>query len=328
MRILSGIRPTGKPHIGNYVGALKNWKKLQDEGHECFYFVADWHALTTNYSETSELKKLTKDVVRSFLACGLDPNKSVLFVQSAIKEHAELALLFSMIVPVSWLERVPTYKEMKQELSNKDLSNTGFLFYPVLQAADILIYLAEGVPVGQDQVYHIELTREIARRFNYFYGETFPEPQALLSVVPKLPGTDGRKMSKSYGNIIPLEFDAVSLEKMILPMVTDPARKRRTDPGNPENCPVWEYHKAFGISEEESQWVIEGCTQAKIGCVDCKRLLLKNMKRELEPIWQRYAEIDKDPRYVDDVIYSGNEKAREVARKTMQIVRERMNLLF
>ncbi len=326
MRILSGVRPTGKPHIGNYIGALKNWKKLQDEGHECFYFVADWHALTTNYAEIEELKTFTGEVVRSFLAVGLDPSKSVLFVQSAIKEHAELALLFSMIVPVSWLERVPTYKEMKQELSNKDLSNAGFLFYPVLQAADILIYLAEGVPVGQDQVYHVELTREIARRFNYFYGELFPEPQTLLSIVPKLPGTDGRKMSKSYGNTIPLEFDEKGLEKMILPMVTDPARKRRTDPGNPENCPVWDYHKAFGISGEESQWVWEGCTQAKIGCIDCKKLLLKNMKRELEPIWERYAKLDS--RYVNDVILDGNAKAREVARKTMQLVREKMNLMF
>ncbi len=328
MRILSGVRPTGKPHIGNYIGALKNWKKLQDDGHECFYFVADWHALTTNYAETGELKLFTREVVRSFLACGLDPNKSVLFVQSGIKEHAELALLFSMIVPLSWLERVPTYKEMKQELSNKDLSNAGFLFYPVLQAADILIYLAEGVPVGQDQVYHIELTREIARRFNYFYGEIFPEPQALLSIVPKLPGTDGRKMSKSYGNTIPLEFDSKSLEKMILPMVTDPARKRKTDPGNPEKCPVWDYHKAFGISEEESQWVFEGCTKAKIGCIDCKKLLLKNMKHELEPIWEQYAKIDKDPNYVDDVILDGNAKAREIARKTIQLVREKMNLMF
>lgn len=204
MRILSGVRPTGKPHVGNYIGALKNWKKLQEEGNECFYFVADWHALTTAYSETDELKTFTREVMRSFLACGLNPEKSILFVQSAIKEHSELALLFSMIVPISWLERVPTYKEMRQQLSDKDLSNAGFLLYPVLQAADILMYLAEGVPVGEDQTYHVELTREIARRFNYIYGETFPEPKTLLSIIPKLPGTDGRKMSKSYGNTIPL----------------------------------------------------------------------------------------------------------------------------
>ncbi len=328
MRILSGVRPTGKPHIGNYIGALKNWKKLQDEGHECFYFVADWHALTTSYDETEGLRSYTREVMRSFLACGLNPEESTLFVQSAIKEHSELAILFSMIVPISWLERVPTYKEIKQQLAEKDLSNAGFLLYPVLQAADILIYLAEGVPVGEDQVYHVELTREIARRFNFLYGETFPEPQSLLSIVPKLPGTDGRKMSKSYGNIVSLENSYSELEKAILPMMTDPARKRRTDPGDPQKCPVWDYHKAFGINSQESDWVIEGCTKAKIGCIDCKKLLLKNMKRELEPIWENYIKIDSDPHYVDDVVTKGNQKARSVAQRTMEIVRERMNLLF
>ncbi|ABV34071.1 MULTISPECIES: tryptophan--tRNA ligase [Pseudothermotoga] len=328
MRILSGVRPTGKPHVGNYIGALKNWKKLQEEGNECFYFVADWHALTTAYSETDELKTFTREVMRSFLACGLNPEKSILFVQSAIKEHSELALLFSMIVPISWLERVPTYKEMRQQLSDKDLSNAGFLLYPVLQAADILMYLAEGVPVGEDQTYHVELTREIARRFNYIYGETFPEPKTLLSIIPKLPGTDGRKMSKSYGNTIPLENTLSNLEKSILPMMTDPARKRRTDPGNPEKCPVWDYHKAFEINDEESQWVIEGCTKAKIGCIDCKKLLIKNMKKELEPIWIGYAKIDSDPHYVDDIMEEGNKRARFVAQNTMNLVREKMHLLF
>lgn len=326
MRLLSGVRPTGKPHIGNYVGALRNWKSLQDEGHECFFFVADWHALTTAYEDTKQLQQNTIEVMRAFLACGLDPDKSVLFVQSGVKEHAELALLFSMIVPLPWLERVPTYKEMKQQLSDKDLSNTGFLLYPVLQAADILIYLAEGVPVGEDQVYHVELTREIARRFNYLYGQTFPEPEVILSIVPKLPGTDGRKMSKSYGNIIPLENTVQELEKSILPMVTDPARKRRTDPGDPNKCPVWDYHRAFGISEDEKQWVFEGCTKAKIGCIDCKKLLLKNMRRELEPIWERYSKVDE--RFTKDVIEEGNRKAKCVAERTMKLVRERMNLLF
>lgn len=326
MRLLSGVRPTGKPHIGNYVGALRNWKSLQDAGHECFFFVADWHALTTAYEDTKQLQQNTVEVMRAFLACGLDPDKSVLFVQSGVKEHAELALLFSMIVPLPWLERVPTYKEMKQQLSDRDLSNTGFLLYPVLQAADILIYLAEGVPVGEDQVYHVELTREIARRFNYLYGQTFPEPEVILSIVPKLPGTDGRKMSKSYGNIIPLETTLQELEKSILPMVTDPARKRRTDPGDPNKCPVWDYHRAFGISEDEKQWVFEGCTGAKIGCIDCKKLLLKNMRRELEPIWERYSKIDE--RFTKDVIEEGNRKAKCVAERTMKLVRERMNLLF
>ena len=328
MRILSGMRPTGKLHIGHLVGALENWVKLQEEGNECYYFVADWHALTTHYDETEHLKEYTRDMVRMFLAVGVDPEKSVIFVQSAIKEHAELALLFSMLVSVSRLERVPTYKEIRKELNYKDLSSAGFLIYPVLQAADILVYKAEGVPVGEDQVYHIELTREIARRFNSLYAPVFPEPQPLLSHTPKLPGTDGRKMSKSYGNIIPLESDEDTLKKMIMPMMTDTARKRKSDPGNPERCPVWLYHKAFGISEEEAEWVKEGCTKAKIGCVDCKKLLLKNMKKKLQPIWDRLIEIDKDPHYVDDVIHEGNKRAREVAEKTLEEVRRAMNLMF
>ena len=328
MRILSGMRPTGKLHIGHLVGALENWVKLQEDGNECFYFVADWHALTTHYDETEHLKEYTRDLVRMLLAVGLDPEKSVIFVQSAIKEHAELTLLFSMLVSVSRLERVPTYKEIKKELNYKDLSSAGFLIYPVLQSADILIYKAEGVPVGEDQVYHIELTREIARRFNSLYKEIFPEPEAILSKTPKLSGTDGRKMSKSYGNTIPLENDEEGLRKMIMPMMTDTARKRKSDPGSPDRCPVWQYHKAFGISEEEAKWVWEGCTKAKIGCIDCKKLLIKNMKRKLEPIWERLREIDSDPHYVDDVIYEGNKKARAVAQKTMQEVREAMNLMF
>ena len=328
MRILSGIRPTGKLHIGHLVGALDNWVKLQNEGNETFYFVADWHALTTHYDDVSHLKEYTKDIVRVLLAVGIDPERSVIFVQSGVKEHAELTLLFSMIVSVSRLERVPTYKEIKKELNYKDLSNAGFLIYPVLQAADILIYRAEGVPVGEDQVYHIELTREIARRFNRMYDEVFPEPEAILSKTPKLPGTDGRKMSKSYGNVINIEIDEKELERMILTMVTDPARKRRTDPGNPESCPVWEYHKAFGVTEEQSQWIREGCTKAKIGCVDCKKLLLENMRKRLVPIWENLRKIDEDPRYVDDVIAKGNEKAREVAEETMEKVRKAMNLMF
>ena len=328
MRILSGMRPTGRLHIGHLVGALENWVKLQNEGHECFYFVADWHALTTHYDETEHLKEYTRDMVRIFLAVGLDPSKSVIFVQSAIKEHAELALLFSMLVSVSRLERVPTYKEIKKELNYKDLSSAGFLIYPVLQTADILAYKATGVPVGEDQVYHIELAREIARRFNSLYGEVFPEPEAILSHTPKLPGTDGRKMSKSYGNIIEIENTKEKLQKMIMPMMTDTARKRKTDPGNPEKCPVWLYHKAFGISEEEAKWVWKGCTEAKIGCVDCKKLLLKNMLKKLEPIWEKLKEIDSDPHYVDDVIHEGNKKAREVAAQTLEEVRKAMNLMF
>jgi tryptophanyl-tRNA synthetase len=327
MRILSGIRPTGKVHIGHYVGVFENWVRLQNEGNDTFYFVADWHALTTHYEDTSELKINTFELVKTMMAVGLE--KSTLFVQSAIKEHAELFLLFAMVTPLSWLERVPTYKEMRQQITNRDLSNAGFLMYPVLQAADILIYKAEGVPVGEDQVYHIELTREIARRFNYiFKKEVFPEPKELLSKVPKLLGTDGRKMSKSYGNVIPLITTEQELSKMVMPMVTDTNRKRKSDPGNPEVCPVWDYHKAFGTADnqEEKQWVYDGCTQAKIGCVDCKKLLLKNMLNKLQPIWDRYNAISDDE--VKAKMEEGNERARKVAQKTMEEVREAVQIMY
>ncbi len=324
MRILSGIRPTGKLHIGHYLGVLEQWVHLQ-ENNDTFYFAADWHALTTHYEDTSELSENTKELMKTLLAVGLE--KSVLFVQSAVKEHAELMVLFSMITPLSWLERVPTYKEMRQNITDKDLSNAGFLMYPVLQAADILIYKAEGVPVGEDQVYHVELTREIARRFNYiFKKEIFPEPKEILSKVPKLLGTDGRKMSKSYGNTIPLITTKDELSKMVLPMVTDPARKRKTDPGNPENCPVWDYHKAFGITEEEKDYVVEGCTKALIGCVDCKKLLLKNIIAKLEPIWERYEKLSDFE--VKNVIVEGNQKASQVAKQTMEEVRKVVNTMF
>ncbi|MFN6991401.1 MAG: tryptophan--tRNA ligase [Fervidobacterium sp.] len=327
MRILSGIRPTGKVHVGHFVGVFENWLKLQNEGHDTFYFVADWHALTTHYEDTSEITENTKELIKVLMAVGLE--KSTLFVQSYVKEHAELMLLFSMITPLSWLERVPTYKEMRQQITNRDLSNAGFLMYPVLQAADILIYKADGVPVGEDQVYHVELTREIARRFNFiFKKEIFLEPKEILSKVPKLLGTDGRKMSKSYGNTIPLITTEENLSKMVLPMVTDPARKRRTDPGNPENCPVWDYHKAFGTSEieEEKLWVFEGCTKAKIGCVDCKKLLLKHMFEKLNPIWERYNSIDDSK--VMEAIEEGNKKAQQIAAQTMQEVRKAVNIMF
>jgi len=327
MRILSGIRPTGKVHIGHYVGVFENWVRLQNEGNDTFYFVADWHALTTHYEDTSELKINTFELVKTMMAVGLE--KSTLFVQSAIKEHAELFLLFAMVTPLSWLERVPTYKEMRQQITNRDLSNAGFLMYPVLQAADILIYKAEGVPVGEDQVYHIELTREIARRFNYiFKKEVFPEPKELLSKVPKLLGTDGRKMSKSYGNTIPLITTEQELSKMVMPMVTDTNRKRKSDPGNPEVCPVWDYHKAFGTADnqEEKQWVYDGCTQAKIGCIDCKKLLLKNMLNKLQPIWESYNSISDAQ--VRDKMEEGNDKARRVAQETMKDVREAVRIMY
>jgi len=326
LRILSGIRPTGRVHIGHFVGVFENWLKLQ-ENNDTFFFVADWHALTTNFEDTSTLKEYTKELMKTFMAVGL--NKSTLFVQSAIKEHAELMLLLSMVTPVSWLERVPTYKEMKQQIADRDLSNSGFLMYPVLQAADILIYKADGVPVGEDQVYHVELTREIARRFNYiFKREVFPEPKELLSKVPKMLGTDGRKMSKSYGNTIPLITTENEMSKMILPMITDPARKRKTDPGNPEICPVWDYHKAFGTTDnpEETQWVMEGCTQAKIGCIDCKKLLLKHMVERLSPIWERYDKITDDD--VSETLEEGNAKASSIAKQTMEEARNAIGLMY
>lgn len=326
MRILSGIRPTGRVHIGHFVGVFENWLKLQ-ENNDTFFFVADWHALTTNFEDTSTLREYTKELMKTFMAVGL--NKSTLFVQSAIKEHAELMVLLSMVTPVSWLERVPTYKEMRQQITDRDLSNSGFLMYPVLQAADILMYKADGVPVGEDQVYHVELTREIARRFNYtFKKEVFPEPKELLSKVPKMLGTDGRKMSKSYGNTIPLITTENDMSKMILPMITDPARKRRTDPGNPEICPVWDYHKAFGTIDnpEETQWVMEGCTQAKIGCIDCKKLLLKHMVERLSPIWERYDKITEDD--VNETLENGNAKASSIAKRTMEEVRNAIGLMY
>ena len=326
MRILSGIRPTGRVHIGHFVGVFENWLKLQEDN-VTFFFVADWHALTTNFEDTSTLREYTKELMKTFMAVGL--NKSTLFVQSAIKEHAELMVLLSMVTPVSWLERVPTYKEMRQQITDRDLSNSGFLMYPVLQAADILMYKADGVPVGEDQVYHVELTREIARRFNYtFKKEVFPEPKELLSKVPKMLGTDGRKMSKSYGNTIPLITTENDMSKMILPMITDPARKRRTDPGNPEICPVWDYHKAFGTIDnpEETQWVMEGCTQAKIGCIDCKKLLLKHMVERLSPIWERYDKITEDD--VNETLENGNAKASSIAKRTMEEVRNAIGLMY
>lgn len=323
VRILSGMRATGKLHLG-HVLVLEDWKKLQDDGNETFFFVADWHALTTHKEESHKIYQSTLDIVRGYLASGIDPEKSVIFVQSAIKEHAELYLLFNMLVSVSRLERIPTYKELKENLKTKDLSTAGFLTYPVLQTADILIYKATGVPVGEDQVYHIELSREIARKFNNLYKEVFPEPDPIITRIPKLPGTDGRKMSKSYGNIIMIDETSESLKKKIMPMMTDPARMRRTDPGDPAKCPVWNYHKAFTHSQEELDWVVKGCKNAEIGCVQCKKVLLKNMEERLKDIWEKYEKISDED--VLNVIHEGNKKASKVARKTLEEVRGAMNL--
>jgi tryptophanyl-tRNA synthetase len=298
-RILSGIRPTGPLHLGNLYGALKNWVKLQDE-YKCFYFIADWHALTTEFENTSIIKPSTMDIVKDWLAAGIDPEKSVIFIQSAVKEHAELYLLLGMVVTVSRLERVPSYKDF-QQATGRDICNYGFLGYPVLQSADILMYRAHGVPVGEDQVPHIELTREIARKFNSLYGEIFPEPKPLLTPVPRVPGTDGRKMSKSYGNAVYLADAPEVITQKLKTMMTDPARKRRTDKGDPEKCPVWDFHKIYS-DEETKKWVIAGCTTAGIGCLDCKGKVIPMVIKELEPIRKMRLYFDEHPGEVEEIV--------------------------
>lgn len=323
-RVLSGIQPSGKLHIGNYIGALQNWVRLQEE-YECYYFIADWHALTSQYSDTSMLKEYIKDVLVNCLAAGLDPEKSIIFQQSRVLEHAELHVLLSMITPLGWLERVPTYKEKQQEIRDKDLHTYGFLGYPVLQSADILIYRADYVPVGVDQLPHLEITREICRRFNNFYGRTFPEPEALLTKFPKVPGTDGRKMSKTYNNCIYLSDPPEVVEQKIKTMVTDPQRIRRTDKGDPEKSPVFQLHRIFS-SEEEQNEVAEGCRTAGIGCIDCKRVLIKNMRRVLEPIWEKRDELLKRSGFLEEVIVHGSERARKTASETMKLVRDAIGL--
>ena len=321
-RVLSGMRPTGKLHLGNYLGALKNWIALQKD-YKCFYFVADWHALTTDYEDPSKISEYSLEMVIDWLASGIDPEKSTLFIQSWVKEHAELHLLFSMITPVSWLERNPTYKELRQELKHKDLATYGFLGYPVLQAADILIYKAEYVPVGVDQLPHLELTREIARRFNYFYGECFPEPKAKLTEIPKVPGTDGRKMSKSYNNAIYLSDTKEEMWEKIRTMVTDTNRKRRRDPGDPDKCPVFALHKAFS-TQDTRDIVIKGCKTAEIGCIDCKRLLFKHMMEELLPVMERREKYSNNKELVIDILVEGSERARRIAKETLNEVIDRM----
>lgn len=323
-RVLSGMQASGKLHLGNLVGALSNWVKLQDQ-YDCFYFVADWHALTTGYEDPSSIKESTKDILINFLAAGLDPEKCTIFLQSRVLEHAELHLLLSMITPIGWLERVPTYKEKQEELRDRDLSTYGFLGYPLLQTADIIIYRAKYVPVGIDQVPHLEISREIARRFNHLYKEIFPEPEALLTEFPKLVGVDGRKMSKSYDNAIFLSDSPEDVERKIMTMVTDPARVRRTDPGNPERSPVYQLHKIFS-SIEEVEEVGVGCATAGIGCIDCKKILLKNIFRVLEPIWKKRNELINNPDMLCDIVISGSEKAKKTVRETMQLVREAMGL--
>lgn len=323
-RVLSGMQPSGKLHLGNLFGALQNWVRLQEE-YDCFYFIADWHALTSNYADVSEIRSNIKDVLIDWLASGLDPQKSTIFIQSRIPEHAELHLLLSMITPLPWLERVPTYKEKQEELKDRDLCTYGFLGYPVLQAADILIYRAGYVPVGVDQLPHLEITREIARRFNYFYGEVFPEPQALLTEYPKIIGIDGKKMSKSYGNAIYLSDIPEEVERKIKIMVTDPARVRRTDPGNPDICPLHSLHKVFG-NKDDIESIDKGCRDATIGCMDHKRLVIKAVQSILTPLLEKRKALEASPGILEKIIASGVEKARFVASETMGMVREAMRI--
>jgi len=372
-RVLSGMRSTGKLHLGNFVGALDNWVRMQDQ-YDCFFFVADWHALTTDYADTSKVKENSVEVLLDWLAAGLDPERCTMFIQSHVPQHAELHLLFSMITPLGWLERVPTYKEQRDNITEKDLGTYGFLGYPVLQAADILIYKGDFVPVGEDQVPHVELTREIARRFNNFYPlgtvktistdsahltptqkehlskqgrqilpdqawvfeeaephpkygsvYVFPEPQPLLTPTPKLPGTDGRKMSKSYGNTVMLTDPEPVVRQKLKTMVTDPARIRRTDPGNPDVCPVGDLHKIFS-SKDTMAKVNEGCRSAGIGCIECKGWAADALVNILNPMQERRKKYEENPRLAWDILEAGSAQARRVADATMSEVRESMGM--
>ena len=342
-RVLSGMRPTGRLHLGNYMGALYNWVRLQDQ-YDCFFFIADWHALTTDYAKPDDVWQKSLDVMMDFLAAGLDPQRAVLFKQSDVPEHAVLNLAFGMFTPLSWLERVPTYKDQQEQLREKDLATYGFLGYPLLQSADILLYKPAFVPVGQDQVAHVELTREVARRFNQLYSSAltpevaaaksdkelikaevsenvieeaiFPEPQALLTPSPKLPGLDGRKMSKSYGNTIGLTEAPADIRKKLKTMVTDPARVRRTDPGNPDVCPVGDLHKVFS-SQETLAKVYDGCRSAGIGCIECKSWASDAIITEVEPIAGRRRALEADPKQVEDILHDGAVRASQVAKASM-----------
>jgi tryptophanyl-tRNA synthetase len=340
-RVLSGMRPTGKLHLGNYMGALANWVKLQEQ-YECYFFIADLHALTTDYADTSGIAPNTLEVALDFLAAGLDPKKCTIFVQSRVGQHYELPLLLGMITPLGWLERVPSYKEMQENLASKDLTNYGFLGYPVLMASDILLYQADFVPVGQDQQAHVELTREIARRFNQFYPRArgknvgdilraaqvhplyvLPEPKVLLTPSPKLPGTDGRKMSKSYGNTIQLTDPEAVVRQKLKTMVTDPARVRRTDAGDPDKCPVGDLHKVFSTPETMAK-VYEGCRSAGIGCIECKGWAADGLVRVLQPIQERRASFSATQ--VKEILDDGSRRASARAEETMRQVREAMQM--
>jgi tryptophanyl-tRNA synthetase len=319
-RILSGMRPTGKMHLGNYYGALYNWLKLQD-AYECHYFVADWHALTTEYEDPRAIAGFIPEMAADWLSVGLDPDKSNIFVQSALPEHCELHLIFSMFTPVGWLERNPTYKDQMEQLATKDLATHGFLGYPVLQAADILMYKADGVPVGVDQVPHVEMTREIARRFNPLYQPIFPEPEALLTEIPKLTGTDGRKMSKSYGNCIYLSDPPEVMAQKVRQMTTDTLRPFRKDPGEPDRCLAFPFHR-LNLPKEQIAEITTECRAARLGCVDCKKMLAEALLANLAPIQERRRHYEAHPEEVLEILQQGNLRAREQARETMAEVRD------
>jgi tryptophanyl-tRNA synthetase len=351
-RVLSGMRPTGKLHLGNYMGALHNWVRLQ-ESYECFFFIADWHALTTDYADPSQIPRFIHEMAVDWLAAGLDPEKCTIFVQSAVKQHAELHLLLSMITPLGWLERVPSYKDQQENLLGKDLTTYGFLGYPLLQSADILLYGVPGgslhVPVGADQVAHVELTREVARRFEHVRTQgalaasalanadadglvsaspshsVLAEPQVLLTPTPKLPGTDGRKMSKSYGNFILLADSESEIRRKLKPMVTDPARVRRTDPGDPDKCPVGDLQKVFSSAETLAN-VYAGCRSAGIGCIECKGWLGDSIIAALAPMQERRAQYESQPELVTEILQRGNACAAAAAEQTMRAVRGAMGM--
>ncbi len=324
-RIVSGMRPTGKMHLGHLHGALNNWKRLQDE-YECFYFIADWHALTSEYANTEIIKDSIQDIIIDWVSIGLDPEVSTFFIQSDITEHTELHLILSMITPLPWLERNPTYKEQLRELSQKDLYTYGFLGYPVLQAADILMYKANGVPVGEDQAPHVELTREIARRFNHIYQrEVFPAPDVLLAPTSKLLGLDRRKMSKSYDNAIFLMDTDDEISKKTGQMITDPQRARKSDPGDPDICNVFSFHEIY-TPEEIVKQVNADCRKAGIGCVDCKKIMCKNLCSALTPAREKRQELESDLNMVKDIIEDGNRRAKSIAEKTMAEVKEAVKI--
>jgi tryptophanyl-tRNA synthetase len=327
-RVVSGMRPTGRLHLGHYHGAVKNWIEISRKA-ECFFFSADWHALTSEYKDTSNIAQAQREMFADWIAAGLDPERCTLFIQSRVKQHAELFLLLGMITPLGWLERVPTYKEQQEQLREKDLHTFGFLGYPVLQTADVALYGADAVPVGQDQVSHLEVAREIVRKFNHHFGKpekpVLVEPHPYLTDVPKILGLDGRKMSKSYGNAVELGEDPESARKRIMVAVTDPARKRRYDPGHPEVCPIYWLHRAYS-PPQTVELVDRECRSAGIGCVDCKKMLLENLIPSLEKHRAARAELDRNPGRIDELVQLGTKKATAVAEQTMTAVRAALKL--